>query len=129
MQTKASYLSLGDSFLTSLGVEGWLCIGWVVGFGWFDCFLLFVVVGDRNKFGSTLLTLFLTSLKRNTQFVCRFGCTPLNPTQVILNHFLTHFGFLKTYNQISDLILKLGVLFGSIEKLTLERATHFVRRG
>jgi hypothetical protein len=28
-----------------------------VGFGWFECFLLFVVVEARNKLGSTLLTL------------------------------------------------------------------------
>jgi hypothetical protein len=40
----------------SLGVERWLWIGWVVSFGGFECFLLFVVVGDRNKLGGTLLT-------------------------------------------------------------------------
>jgi hypothetical protein len=31
-----------------------------VGFGWFECFLLFVVVGARNERISTLLTLILT---------------------------------------------------------------------
>jgi hypothetical protein len=31
--------------------------------------------------------------------------------------------------QISDLLLKLGVLFGSMDKLTLERDTCFARRG
>jgi hypothetical protein len=45
------------------------------GFCWFECFLLFVVVGARNKLGSTLLTIVLTSLKPNTQSVCGFGCT------------------------------------------------------
>jgi hypothetical protein len=38
-------------------------------------------------------------------------------------------GFLKTRSQISDLLLKLGVLFGSMEKLTLERDTRFTWRG
>jgi hypothetical protein len=71
-----------------LGVEGWLWIGWVVSFGGFDCFLLLVVVGARNKLGSTLSTLVLTSLKPNTQFVCGFGYTLLNPTQIILNQFV-----------------------------------------
>jgi hypothetical protein len=32
-------------------------------------------------------------------------------------------------SQISDLLLKLGILFGSIEKLTLERETRFAQRG
>jgi hypothetical protein len=50
----------------SLRVEGWLWTRWVVSFGGFDCFLLFVVVGGRNKFGSSLLTLVLTPLKANT---------------------------------------------------------------
>jgi hypothetical protein len=49
----------------SLRVERWLWIGWVVGFDWFESFLFFVVVEDRNKLRSTLLTLFLTSLKPN----------------------------------------------------------------
>jgi hypothetical protein len=55
----------GFSLHFSLGVEGWLWIGWVVGFGWFECFLLFVVVGARNELRSTLLTLILTSFKPN----------------------------------------------------------------
>jgi hypothetical protein len=93
-----SFLSrLGDFFPHfSLGVEGWLWTGWVVSFGGFDCFLLFVVVGARNKLESSLLTLVLTPLKSNTQFVCRFGCILLNQTQVILNYFLTHNSSLKT---------------------------------
>jgi hypothetical protein len=77
----------GFSLHFSLGVEGWLWIGWVVGFGWFECFLLFVVVRARSKPRSTLFTVILTSLKPNTQFVCGFGCTLLNPTQIILDHF------------------------------------------
>jgi hypothetical protein len=52
-----------------LGVEGWLWIVWVVSFGGFDCFHLFVVVGGRNKLGCTLLSPVLTPLKANTQFV------------------------------------------------------------
>jgi hypothetical protein len=83
----------------------------------------------RNKLGSTILTLFLTSLKPNPQSICGFGCTLLNPTQVLLNYFLAQNSFLKTCSQISDLLLKLGVLLGSIEKLTLERETRFARRG
>jgi hypothetical protein len=110
-----------------------MALDWiVVGFGWFKCFLLFVIVGARNKLGSTLLTLVLTSLKPNTQFVCGFGCTLLNMvgctllnmTQVILNHFLTQLDFLKTCGQIGNLLLQLDVRFGSMEKLTLERTTH-----
>jgi hypothetical protein len=50
----------------SLGVERWLWIGWEVSFGGFECLLLFLVVGARNKLGGTLLTLVLTSLKTNT---------------------------------------------------------------
>jgi hypothetical protein len=120
------------SFLSRLGgffphfylrVEGRLWIGWVVSFGEFDYFLLLVVGGARNEFESTLLTLILTPLKINTQFVCGFSCTLLNPTQIILNHLLTQNGFLKTHSQISDLLLKLGVLFDSMKKLTLERDT------
>jgi hypothetical protein len=70
-----SFLSrLGGFFLhISLGVEGWLGIGYVVGFGEFDCCFLFVIVGARNELGSTLITLILTPLKTNTQFVCGFG--------------------------------------------------------
>jgi hypothetical protein len=74
----------------SLGVEGWLSIGWVVSFDGFDCFLLHVVAGGKNKLGSTLLTLLLRPLKTNTQFGSGPGCTLLNPTQIVLNHFLTH---------------------------------------
>jgi hypothetical protein len=119
----------GFSLHFSLGVQGWLWIGWIVGFGWFECFLLFVVVGARNELRSTLLTLILTSLIANTKFVCGFGCTLLNPTQIILNHLLTQLCFLKICSQISNLLLKLSVLFGTMKKLTLERDTRFTRRG
>jgi hypothetical protein len=56
----------GFSLHFSLRVEGWLWIGWVVGFGWFECFLLFVIVGATNKLRNTLLTRIITSLKPNT---------------------------------------------------------------
>jgi hypothetical protein len=71
----------------------------------FDGFLLLVVVGARNKLGSTLPILILTPLKINTLFVSGLGCTLLNPTQIILNHFLTHHRPLKTRSQISNLLL------------------------
>jgi hypothetical protein len=96
---------------------------------WIDCFLILVIGGAGNELGITLLTLILTPLKTNTQFVCGFDCTLLDPTQVILNHLLTQNGLLKMCSQIGNLLLKLGVLFGSMEKLTLERATQFTRRG
>jgi hypothetical protein len=112
----------------SLGVEGWFWIGWVVNFGGFNYFLLFVVVGGRNKFGGNLLTLVLTPLKLNTQFISELGCTTLNSTQIIINHFLAHNSSLKTRSQVSNLMLQLGVLFGSMEMLTIERATHFTWR-
>jgi hypothetical protein len=92
-----SFISrLGGFFLhISLGFEGWLWIGWVMSFGWFECFLFLVVVGVRNKLRSTLLTIFLTSLKPNTQFVCGFDCTLLNSAQILLNHFLAQNSLLK----------------------------------
>jgi hypothetical protein len=101
-----SFLSwLGGSFpYLSLGVERWFWIGWVVSFGGLECFLRFVVVGARNKLGSTLLTLILTSLKTNTQFVCGLGCTLFHMVQVILNHFLTHHSSLKMRSQIGNLL-------------------------
>jgi hypothetical protein len=120
----------GDFFpCFSLWVEGWLWLGWVVSFGGFDCCFLFVVGGARNESGSTLLTIILTHLKTNTQSVCGFGCTLFDPAQILLNHFLGQNGFLKMYSQICDLLLKLGVLFGGMKKLTLERDTRFARRG
>jgi hypothetical protein len=82
-----------------------------------------VVVGVRNKLRSTPLTLVLTSLKTNTQFVCEFCVTLLNSTQIVLNHFLSQNSFLKLCSQIGNLLLKLDVLFGSMKKLTLERTT------
>jgi hypothetical protein len=112
-----------------LGVEGRLWVGWVVRFGGFDCFLFLVVGGAGNELGSTPLTLILTPLKTNTQFVCGFGCTLLDPTQIILGHLLTQNGLLKMCSQIGNLLLKLGVLFGSMEKHSLERATQFTWRG
>jgi hypothetical protein len=119
----------GFSLHTSLWVEGWLWIGRVMSFGWFECFLFFMVAGARNKLRSTLLTLNLTPLKSNTQSVCEFGCTLLNPAQILLNHFLAQNSFLKARSQISDFLLKLDVLFGSMDKLTLERDTRFTWRG
>jgi hypothetical protein len=112
----------------SFWVEGWLWIEWVMGFGGFDCCFLFVVGGARNKLGSTLLTLILTPLKPNTQSVCELGCILLNPAQILLDHFLTQNSFLKASSQIGNLLLKLGVLFSSMEKLTFERNTCFAWR-
>jgi hypothetical protein len=120
----------GDFFpCFSLWVEGWLWVGWVVSFGGFDCHFLFVVGGAGNELGSTLLTLILTPLKTNTQSICGFGCTLLNPAQIPLNHFLAQNGFLKTRSQIKHLLLYLGVLFGSMKRLTLERDTCLTWRG
>jgi hypothetical protein len=118
----------GFSLHISLWVEGWLWIGWIMGFGWFVCFLFFMVARARNKLRSTLLTLFLTSLKPNTQSVCGLDCTLLNPTQVLLNHFLAQNGFLKTRSQIGNLLLKLGVLFIAWKSLPL-REIHASHRG
>jgi hypothetical protein len=108
-----SFLSRLKGFLPyfSLWVEGWLLVGWVVSFGEFDGCFLCVVGGARNKLGSTLLTLILTPLKPNPQSVCGL----LNPAQVLLNHLLTQNSFLKVSSQICNLLLKLGVLFGSME--------------
>jgi hypothetical protein len=100
-----------------------------VSFGGFDYCFLFVLGGAGNELESTLLTLILTPLKANTQSVCGFGCTLLNLAQILLDHFLTQNSFLKTCSQIGNLLLKLGVLFGSIEKLTFKRNTCFARRG
>jgi hypothetical protein len=100
-----------------------------MGFVWFECFLFFMVAGARNKLRSALLTFLLTSLIPNIQSVCGLGCTLLNPAQIILDHFLTQSSFLKASSQIGNLLLKLGVLFSSMEKLTLERNACFARRG
>jgi hypothetical protein len=113
----------------SFWVEGWLWVGWAVSFGEFNYCFLFVVGGARNKLWSTLLTFILTPLKTNTQFVRGFGCTLLNPAQILLDHLLTQSSFLKTCSQNGNLLLKLGVLFNSMEKLTLKRDTYFTRRG
>jgi hypothetical protein len=83
---------------------------------WILLFHLLVVGGARNKLGSTLLTLILTPLKINTQFVCGFGYTLLNPSQMLLNHLLAQNSLLKACSQIGNLLLKLGVLFGSMKK-------------
>jgi hypothetical protein len=135
--TSTAIKHANESFLSQLGffscfslwVEGWLWVGWVVRFGGFDCCFLFVVGGAGNELGSTLLTLILTPLKANTQFVSGFGCTLLNPAQILLDHFLTQSSFLMACSQIGNLLLKLDVLFGSMEKLTLEGNTCFTRRG
>jgi hypothetical protein len=100
-----------------------------MGFSWFHCCFLFVVGGAGNELWSTLLTLILTHLKTNTQSICGFGCTLLNPARILLNHFLTQNSFLKMCNQIGNLLMKLSVLFGSMDKLTLERDTCFAWRG
>jgi hypothetical protein len=82
---KSFFSRLGCFFPhSSLGVEGWLCIGWVVSFDEFDCFLLFVVVGGRNKLGSTLLTLVLTPLKPNTNLYV--DLVALSSPQLNSNH-------------------------------------------
>jgi hypothetical protein len=112
----------------SLRIEGRLLVGWVVSFGGFDHFLLLVVGGAENKLESTLLILILAPLKINIQFVCGFGCTLLNPTQIILNHLLAQNSLLKTCYQIGNLLLQLCVLFGSMKKFTLEGTTHYTRR-
>jgi nitrate reductase NapE component len=103
-QTNKSFLFLlGGLFpYLSLVLEGWLWIGWVVSFGGFEYLLDFVVVGARNKLGSTLLTLVLTSLKANTQFICGLGYTLFHMVQVILNQFLTHHSSLKMRSQIGN---------------------------
>jgi hypothetical protein len=87
-----------------------------------------MVARARNKHRSTILTLFLTSLKANTQSVCGLSCTLLNPAQILLDHFLTQKSLFKMCSQIGNLMLKLGVLFGSMDKLTLERGTRFAWR-
>jgi hypothetical protein len=126
-----NFLSWLGSFFHyfSLLVEGWLWVGSVVSFSGFDFCFLFVVGGARNKLGGTLLTLILTPLKPNTQSVCGFGCTLLNPAQILFDHLLTQSSFLKMCSQIGNLLLKLGILFGSMEKLTLERNTCLTMRG
>jgi hypothetical protein len=115
-----------ESYISQLGgffPYFFLWVGWVASFGWFYCCFLFVVGGAGNELGSTLLTLILTPLKTNTQSVCELGCILLNPAQILLDHFLAQSSFLKTCSQIGNRMLKLGVLFGSMEKLTLERDT------
>jgi hypothetical protein len=101
-----SFLSqLGGFFpCFSLLVKGWLWIGWVMGFGLFECFLFFMVAGARNKLRSTLHTFLLTSLKPNTQSVCGLGCTLLSPAEIFLDHFLTQSSFLKMCSQIGNLL-------------------------
>jgi hypothetical protein len=102
-----SFLSrLGDFFPHfSLWVEGWLWAGWLVSFGGFDCFLLLVIVGARDELRSTFHTLVLTPLKTNIQLICGIGCTLLNMTQIILNHFLTQNRPLKMRSQLGNLLL------------------------
>jgi hypothetical protein len=112
--TRTATKHVNKSFLSRLGgfplhislrIEGWLWIGWIMGFGWFEYFLFFMVARARNKLRSTPLTLFLTPLKPNTQSVCGLGCTFLDPAQILLDHFLAQNSFLKMCSQISDLLL------------------------
>jgi hypothetical protein len=84
--------------------ERWIWIRWVVSFDGFECFLLFVLVIARNKLRSTLITLVLTSLKVNTQFICGLGCTLFHMVQVIPNRLLAHHSSLKTTSQIGNLL-------------------------
>jgi hypothetical protein len=49
-----------------------------VGFDWFECFFLLVIIRARNKLGSTLFTFILTFLKTNTLFICGFSGTLFN---------------------------------------------------
>jgi hypothetical protein len=65
--TNKAFLSWLGNFFShlTLGVEGWLWTGWLVSFGGFNYFLFLVVVGARNKLGSTLHTLILTPLEGN----------------------------------------------------------------
>jgi hypothetical protein len=88
-----------------------------------------VVGGARNELGRTLLTFILTPLETNTKFLCGFGCTLLNPTQIVLSQFLADHSTLKVRSQISNLLLWLGVPFGCMENHTLERATRIAQRG
>jgi hypothetical protein len=126
-----SFISQLRGFLThfSLRFEGRLWVGWVVRFGGFDCYFLLMVGRARNELMNTFHTLVLTPLKVNTQFVCGFGCTILNLAQVILYYFLAQTNFLKMCSQIGNLLLKIGVLFDSIENLTLERTARITQRG
>jgi hypothetical protein len=126
-----SFLSQLGGFFPhfSLWVERWLWIGWVMSFGEFDYFLLLVVVGARDELRSILLTLVLTPLKVNAQFVCGFGCTLLNSAQILLNHFLAQNSLFKTCSQIGSLLLQLCVLFDSMKKLTLERTAYYAQKG
>jgi hypothetical protein len=76
-----------------------------VSFGGFDYFLLLVIIGARDELKTTLHTLALTLLKTNTQIIYGLGCTLLNTTQIILNHFLTHNCPLKMRGQVDNLLL------------------------
>jgi hypothetical protein len=62
-----------------------------------------MIGGAKNKLRSTILTLILTPLNTNTQYVYRFGCTLLNPTQILLNYFFTQNNSFKAKSQISNL--------------------------
>jgi hypothetical protein len=99
-----------------------------VSFGGFDCCFLFVVGGAGNELKSILLTFFshLSNPTPNLYVdLVAHSSTLLKSSSMIF----AQNGFLKMRSQISDLLLKLRVLFGSMDKLTLERDTHFTRRG
>jgi hypothetical protein len=54
--TNKSFLSRLGGFLPcfSLWIEGWLWIRWVMGFGWFECFLFFMVAGAMKKLSTAI---------------------------------------------------------------------------
>jgi hypothetical protein len=102
-----------------------------MGFGWFECFLFFMVAGAMNKLRSTLLILLLTSLKLNTQSICGFSCTLLNRAQILLDHFLTQSSFLKMCRDdlpmrqrpVKSPVLRLGLSSSSeLEESSLEKS-------
>jgi hypothetical protein len=108
-----SFLSrLGGFFLhISLGVEGCLGIGWVVGFGGFDCCFLFVIVGARNELGSTLLTLIhLTKTLSNKASLVSHDLT-IPPLYLFLK---THFVPITFTSRGAQLRSKLGLSQSSL---------------
>jgi hypothetical protein len=125
-----SFLSqLGGFFpCSSLWVEGWLWVGWVVSFAGFDCCFLFVVGGLRMNLGALFspLSSHLSKPTHNLYVdLVALSSTRLKSSSIIFSLKIVF----KAHSQISNLLLKLGVLFDSMEKLTLERGTCFTWRG
>jgi hypothetical protein len=86
-----------------------------------------VVVGARNELRSTLLISHPSNPTPNLYVdLVALSSTRLKSYSII---FSLKFFFLKTCSQISNLLLQLSVLFDSMEKLTLERATCIARWG